>query len=281
MIRAFNAFPTGFTGAIPLPSNLLRLPLFEGLDVAALARITAGASEVNLRSGTVMFRRGDPCKGLFLLVQGKVKLSLHAPNGTEKVVELVGPGGCVGESTIARGRAHALTAETITETRLVYVAAAVAQEELKRTPLFGRRIIASLSERMHCLIAALEDCMLRSGTERVSGYLISQLPSDVERGAGAITLSVKKGIIASQLNLTQEHFSRILRDLARKGLIEVQGRRVRVLDVAQLRAHATSAAAAHGLHPKGRNSTGTKHGLADYGVNRHGDPTVAGLDGSG
>jgi len=199
MIRAFNAFPTGFTGAIPLPSNLLRLPLFEGLDVAALARITAGASEVNLRSGTVMFRRGDPCKGLFLLVQGKVKLSLHAPNGTEKVVELVGPGGCVGESTIARGRAHALTAETITETRLVYVAAAVAQEELKRTPLFGRRIIASLSERMHCLIAALEDCMLRSGTERVSGYLISQLPSDVERGAGAITLSVKKGIIASPL----------------------------------------------------------------------------------
>jgi CRP-like cAMP-binding protein len=48
---------------------------------------------------------------------------------------------------------------------------------------------------------------------------------------------VAKGVIASRLNLTQEHFSRILHDLAALGLIEVQGRRIRVLDLERLRRH--------------------------------------------
>jgi CRP-like cAMP-binding protein len=42
-------------------------------------------------------------------------------------------------------------------------------------------------------------------------------------------------VLASRLNMTPEHFSRILHDLAAQGLIEVNGRSIRVPDVARLR----------------------------------------------
>jgi CRP-like cAMP-binding protein len=241
MIHNFRAPRTSIMAANPLVDRLIRLPLFAGLDPGALARVTAGAEEVSLPSGTVIYRQGDPCKGLYIVVVGQVKLALQASHGAEKVVELVGPGGCFGEATITRGCPHVLTAETIVDTRLIHLAKAAAQEELVRTPVFARSIISSLSDRMHHLIAAFEDCMLHSGTERVIGYLVNRLPKDADHGDGTITLTVKKGIIASQLNLTQEHFSRILRELTSKGLIEVSGRSVRVPDIAQLRAHTASA----------------------------------------
>ena len=222
--------------------RVLGLPFFRGLDDGAMARLSSGVSEVNAGSGTVIFRRGEPCRGFYIVVSGQVKLALETPQGGEKVVELVGPGGCFGESALFLDRPHVLTAETLADTRLVTVAKATMLAELERTPEFARSVIASLSHRLQHMIAALEDCMLRSGTERVIGYLLNQLPADAADGEGMVTLRAKKGIIASQLNLTHEHFSRILRDLATGGLIEVDGRNVRLPAVGRLYARLNGAA---------------------------------------
>ena len=50
-----------------------------------------------------------------------------------------------------------------------------------------------------------------------------------------VELSAGKSVIASRLNMTPEHFSRILHDLSAAGLIAVEGRSVRVLDLERLR----------------------------------------------
>jgi CRP-like cAMP-binding protein len=52
-----------------------------------------------------------------------------------------------------------------------------------------------------------------------------------------INLEATKGVIASRLNITQEHFSRILHQLMEAGLIEVSRRDIRILDIARLRSH--------------------------------------------
>ena len=51
----------------------------------------------------------------------------------------------------------------------------------------------------------------------------------------SIRLPTSKGTIASRLNLTQEHFSRILNELTSSGLIEVEGRTIHIPDIGRLR----------------------------------------------
>jgi CRP-like cAMP-binding protein len=266
MDRHYGTSPIELRAPSSLQRSLLRLPLFEGLDAETLVRITDGASEYSLQTGVVVFRRGDPSKGLYVVVEGLVKLALHTPHGGEKVVELIGTGGCIGVTTIASGCPYMLTAETMMETRLVHLAKIPTQEELERSPVFARGIISTLSERLHQLIAAFEDFMLRPGSERVARYLLERLPRDAREGDVTITLAFKKGIIASQLNLTQEHFSRMLRELALKGLIEVKGRHVRVSDVAQLRAHAAKSPALTRTRTGRPRLQPAREGLADLGV---------------
>jgi CRP-like cAMP-binding protein len=227
--------------SIPMMSRLPGLPLFDGLDGAALERIAAGMSEVSARSGTLIFRRGDGCRGLYIVITGHVKLALQAAQGSEKIVELVGPGGTFGETAVFLDRPYLYTASTLADTRLAQVSKATVLAELERTPRFTRAIIGSLCHRLQYLMGALEDCMLRSGTERVMGYLLNRVSPNAVNGNAVVTLPTKKGIIASQLNLTHEHFSRILRELFTAGLIEVDGRNVHIASVSQLRSRAGGA----------------------------------------
>ncbi len=117
-------------------------------------------------------------------------------------------------------------------------------DNIDRDPVFARRMLAGLSRRLHQLVADVEAYSTRSGTERLIGFLLRDCVGTVEdgetppQGSIDIELPVAKGIIASRLNLTQEHLSRILHDLSSLGLIEVHGRRIHVRDVERLRRHA-------------------------------------------
>ena len=224
------------SAALRVERLLRELPFFEGLDPTALGRLAAGAIQVDTPSRTVLFERDDACRGLFAVVSGQVKLALQGAQGGERVVELVGPGGVFGEIAVLNGR-HLLTAETLADTRLLQLARATVAAELQCTPEFTRAIVAILSRRFQHLLGALEDCTLRSGVERVTGYLLNRLPPHPVNGHAVVTLPAKKGVIASQLNLTHEHFSRLLHDIEAAGLIQVNGRDILIPDVGRLRAY--------------------------------------------
>lgn len=224
--------------AIHISEFLRSLPLFTTLDDGALARLAGGMTAIDASKGTVLVRRGDPCVGLHVVVFGQVKVSLQTSKGDEKVVDLLGRGQSLGESAMFLDRPYRMTAEAIADSKIVHVSKATVVAEINRNVMFAHSLIVDLSERMNHLIGHIEGYTLRSGTQRVIAFLLSQLPERTQPGKPMITFPAQKGVIASQLNLTQEHFSRILHDLTANGMIEVRGRAVEILDMAELRSHA-------------------------------------------
>lgn len=215
---------------------LENLPLFRELDNAELSRIAAATLQVEAPRGSVLFRRGDPCTGFHIIISGQVKLALQTAQGTEKVIEILEAGHSFGEAVMFLEKPYVVTAEALADTRLLHVAGTAVFAELDRDPRFARRVIASLSMRLHHLLGDLESYTLKSGTQRVIGYLLSLC--DVARGGTAqIELPARKNIIASRLNLTHEHFSRTLHGLATAGLISVAGQKIGIVSIEKLRAH--------------------------------------------
>lgn len=221
---------------IKLQSFLANVPLFKELASDELDRIASKTHEVRAARADVLFHRGDPALGFHIIVFGQVKLAFSSPRGDEKVVDLIGPGQSFGEAVMFMERPHVVTAQTLCDSMLLYIAREIVFEELERDPRFVRRIIAGLSSRLHRLMSDLENDSLHSGTQRVIGYLLRDSDeSPAPTRALDVTLTATKGVIASRLSLTQEHFSRILHDLAARGLIEVHGRAIYVPDIAKLR----------------------------------------------
>lgn len=222
--------------AVPVESLLSNLPLFKGLDEEALKAIGFEVGQMDLPRGTALFRPGDLCSGIHVVVSGHVKVSLSTADGAEKVVDLVGPGQTLGETAVFLDRPHKTAAETLSDSRVLYIAKDQVFAAVRNHPGFAQRMIAALSDRLDRFISDVESLTLQSGTERVVSYLLSRLEGSAERRHAAVTLPASKGIIASRLNLTQEHFSRILHELAATNLIRVDGRSITITDVTQLRA---------------------------------------------
>jgi len=225
---------------IKVQAFLANLPLFSEMSATELDRIAAGTLTVHAAKGETVCHTGDPCTGFHVVVYGQVKLGFTSPQGVEKVVEIVRPGQSFGEALMFLDKPYIVYAQTLTDSMLLHVGRQAVLDELARDPGFARRMLSGLSRRLHGLVRDVEAYTLRSGAERVIGYLLAEVADDTRPGEGAeVNLSPGKSVLASRLNMTPEHFSRILHELASSGLIEVDGRTIRILDLERLRGNAT------------------------------------------
>ncbi len=213
---------------------LANLPMFSEMGPAELDRVAAATVPLYFDKGQSIVQCGDPCTGFHLVVYGQVKLAFTSPQGVEKVVEIIRPGQSFGEALMFLDKAYVVFAQALADSMLLHVAKQAVFEELGPNP-FARRMIAGLARRLHGLVRDVEAYSLRSGEERFIGYLLAELPEGASDGAAEVNLTPGKSVLASRLNMTPEHFSRILHELAADGLIEVNGRSIRVPDVARLR----------------------------------------------
>ena len=220
---------------IKLQAFLANLPLFSEMTSQELDRIAAGTETLHVRKGEEVCHTGDPVTGFHVVVYGQVNLGFTSPQGVEKVVEIVRPGQSFGEALMFLDKPYIVFARALSDSMLLHVAKRTVNEELARDPGFARRMLSGLSQRLHGLVRDVEAYTLRSGAERVIGYLLSELSDDAAAGQAAVELTPGKNVIASRLNMTPEHFSRILHDLEAQGLIEIEGRLVRISDLERLR----------------------------------------------
>jgi len=219
-----------------VPVMIEGVALLQGLEKPIRERLAAEASILTVSRSDAVFRQGEACAGLHVVIEGQVKLLMRTGNGHEKVFEVIGPNETMGETALFLGLPYPVAAEAVVDTRLMHLAKGTLLRELASDSMFALRVIESLARRLNRHTEDLKSYMLLSGTQRVICFLLQEIP-DVFSATDAVevTLPTRKGVIASKLNLTQEHFSRILRDLTAASLIEVAGARIRIPDVARLR----------------------------------------------
>ena len=97
----------------PRVALLSRLPLFEGVDAAAVERLAAAATEERVPAGTVVLRQGDPADDLFVLVEGTLVVDHAADGVVRRVNELAAPD-YVGEIGLVQHRPRTATVTAAT-----------------------------------------------------------------------------------------------------------------------------------------------------------------------
>lgn len=217
---------------------LANLPLFKEMSAEEIDRIAQSTREMHVSRGEIVFQRGDPSHGFYVVVHGQLKLAFSSPQGVEKVVHLVGPGKTFGEAVMFMDLPYPVYAQALSDSLLLHISKAAVFEGIERDPIFCRKMLAGLSSRLHSLIGDVEAYSLRSCTQRVIGYLLQH---DCDHPGSStdlhVNLPVSKTVIASRLNISPETFSRVLHDLSAAGLISVKGKDVTILDMKKLRAH--------------------------------------------
>ncbi len=236
-----------FFSTFKVSPYLAQLPLFNEMQEAELDRLAEGCIVRRAARSEMLFRVGEPCDEFHVVISGQVKLFALAPNGQEKVIELISPGQPFAEALMFTGRPYIVNAQALVESLILTVKKQAVLREIESDHRFALRMLAGISKRMHGLIHDVESYSLRSGMQRVIGYLLHEetpgLPGDaIDNTERTVTLPVSKATLASRLSLTPEYFSRVLHELIDEGLIEVDKRHIRISDTQRLAAYQMQAA---------------------------------------
>lgn len=213
---------------------LANLPLFKQMNPEEIDRIAQSTRELHASKGEMVFQRGDPSNGFYVVIHGQLKLAFSSPQGVEKVVHLVGPGKTFGEAVMFMDMPYPVYAQALVDTLLLHISKTAVFAGIERDPVFCRKMLAGLSVRLHSLVTDVEAYSLRSCAQRVIGYL---LQNDNDKENLHVNLPASKTVIASRLNISPETFSRVLHDLSAAELISVKGKTVDILDMEKLRAY--------------------------------------------
>lgn len=209
--------------------------MFKELAPEQIGVIAEHAQLIDFPKGTSVFNRGDAAVGLYILLEGQLKLGVTSPQGSEKIISIVSPGESFGEAILFLERKFPVYAQAIMDSQVLLIPKSLIFSMLDNDPLFSRKMLAGLSVRMHQLVQDIEMLSLQSCTQRFIGYLL-QISADAP-DASNITLPTSKTTIASLLNLTPETLSRTLAKLQQMELIEVHGKDVMITDVKKLRSY--------------------------------------------
>lgn len=220
-----------------LSALLLQVPLFSGLSQTDVGNVARFTRERRLDKGELLFQRGDPAHGFYLVVTGQIKLGVSSAQGNEKVVEVVGPMQTFGEAVMLMTRPYPVFAEALVASSLLHIGQNVVSELIDQDPDFARKLLAGMAVRLHGMVKDVEAYSLRSSTQRVIGYLLQQHDDNDHSATPRIQLPTSKQVLASRLNLTPETLSRIFHDLSDAGLIRVQGKEITLLDPDRLARH--------------------------------------------
>lgn len=218
-------------------------PVFAVLDHSQLTRLFKHSELHQLRRGQTVCEAGAPCTGLHAVLDGQVKVFARTADGHEKVIDVVQRGQNLPGTQLTHAEPHGHHAQALCDTWVLVVPHAVLRAELHVDRQLTARLLDDAASQVRRLMREIEATSLRTAMQRVCDYLLS-LPEGRDPCVSApaspaervVTLPVSKGTIASLLSITPEHLSRMLRDLQAGGLIDMQGRRIRLLAPMQLSA---------------------------------------------
>jgi CRP/FNR family transcriptional regulator, dissimilatory nitrate respiration regulator len=190
-------------------------PLFSRVPPTGFARLVAMARLKRFEKGTLIFRDGDECPGVFVVGSGSVRIFKTGSGGKEHVLHLVGPGQTFAEMAAIGGFPLPAAAEALAETTCVLLPTEPFRRALREEHALCLGMMTGMAFWVRQLVGLLEDIVLRDAAGRLARFLL-QAPTDPQ---GRTILPGLKRYVASHLNLTSETFSRILRRLLDAGLV--------------------------------------------------------------
>lgn len=206
--------------------------LFCNLPPAVLQRLSAITSASSYPKGATLFVEGQMARGVFILCNGRVKLSTCSKDGKTLIVRIAEPGEILGLPATVTGKSYELTAEVIAPSQTNFISRTNFLDFLREHGEAALRVAQQLGETYHAAVAEMRSIGLsHSAGEKLARFLLDWCASH-GNGKGEIRdkLTLTHEEIAQMIGTSRETVTRIFSDFKKKNLLQMKGSTLIVLD---------------------------------------------------
>ena len=207
--------------------SLGRIPLFAGLTEGELQALAGRAVERRFAAGEMLFWEGEPCSGIFLIVEGSVKIFKTSVGGREMMLALETAPATVAELPLFDGGPYPASVRAVEDVVALFVNKSDFQQVCRHYPDVALKVLAVVGGRLRHLVMIVESITFGSVTQRLARLL---LDSGKQAGTSEFEFPITHQELASRLGTVREVVSRNLARFRAEGLIRIQGRHLAILD---------------------------------------------------
>lgn len=212
--------------------------LFEGLPKADLAELEHNMVIQKFRKGQVIFVENTFPAGIFYLKKGRIKKFKTDRDGREHILYICNDDELLGYSAILCEEAYPDSACTLAESTVGFIPKDIFLKVINQSSILSNRLLKNLSHEFGVLVNNNASFVHKSVKERLALTLLilnekfREKDTDDERSPVEISLSRKD--LSGMTGAAVETLVRLLQQFKSEGLIEVQGRKILILDAKQL-----------------------------------------------
>jgi CRP/FNR family transcriptional regulator len=215
-------------------------PLLKELSEGDTNSLLPHVHVVTLRRGDRLYDEGDIDDQLYVVIDGKVKLTRTSSDGREVLVRVQGPGDMFGELAMFDPTYRTSNASAVTDARL----AAIAHDDLRAVlvdrPAIALLLLRELAQRLRIITDANTNLIFTDVPGRVAKALLEladKFGTEQEDGT-LVSHDLTQEELAQLVGASRETVNKALADFAARGWIQLSAKSVLLLDPDRLRRRA-------------------------------------------
>lgn len=208
--------------------------MFSDLPEEDIVSLAGMVTLKQFKKGSFVISQNDRGSVMYLLVAGRVKVSLASPEGKELALNYLEAPSHFGEMSLVDAEPRSADVIAVSDTEVLALDARDLSAAIQVQPKLALTLIATLSRRVRGLIGRLEDVVFHDASHRVMRVLLNVATASYEARGVPVVEGFTHYEVATLAGTSRETASRVISQLAKDGVVATKGRRV-IVDLFALR----------------------------------------------
>ena len=219
-------------------SSLASVALFSGLSPEEVRLLALRFVRRHFSAGELLFSEGDPCRGLYIIDSGRLRIFKSSAGGREQVLAMEGPGSSVAELPVFDGGPYPASVSAVDDAQILFISRQDLRAFCLEHPEVALKMLAVVGARLRRLVGIIEELSFTTVRQRLVAALVRLAQTNGKRTEHGVEFELPGSHqeMAHQLGTVRELVSRNLMRLQAEGLLQVEARNIVVRDLPGLSA---------------------------------------------
>lgn len=217
---------------MPLSIDFLKsIPYFSALSTIEMERVRKETAEVSFSRREILFLEGEPCRGLYVVKSGRVRIFKSSLEGREQVLLIAKPGESFNDVPVFDGGPNPASASALEPSEVYLIPKGILLSLIVDCPA-ALAILKVFAARLRHLTSVVEDLSFRSVVNRMARLLLEL--AVVKEGTAPVP-RLTQDEMAARVGSVRDVIGRALKGFEAEGAIRMEGHRIYVIDPGKLK----------------------------------------------
>ena len=205
-------------------------PLFRHLEDQELQEIMLNKITETYKRGSIVYQEGNRMKGFYCVQSGIIKIYQTGFDGKEQIIRFAKPGDIIGYRSVVSNEPACTTTEVIEESVLCHIPTDILLKLVKNNGNFAVELMKLTCKELGEANSYITDIAQKTVRERLAEILIHLDDEFGEDSQGVLKISLTREELSNIVGTATESIIRLLSEFKSRNYIEINGRKIKILD---------------------------------------------------